>query len=307
MKIALIIPYFGTWPDWFDLYLYSCKMNSKIDFLYYTDCPIPEKVYKNTIFQSISFNDYCKRVSDVLKINFYPNNPRKLCDLKPFYGIIHERELQNYDFWGFADIDLIYGNMDFFVNEKILKKYDFITSHSTHVSGHFSIMRVQSKYTRLPLKIKGWKSVLQDPNNKVFDEGDFSAKVFPLLRCFRFVYFHFLKFFGFDIFEVHQKFIDSIKFLYPKILFKECYSTLPLRKGVKWIYNLRSGKITAPVKELGIPKDLGCVYLHFFLFKKNSTGYVGDVTWPDNMYKLSRPLDYSKNIVIDSTGIHYED
>lgn len=55
-KIAIIIPYFGKFPEWIDLFLYSCSLNNKItnniviDWLIFTDCEQPQIVYANTIF-----------------------------------------------------------------------------------------------------------------------------------------------------------------------------------------------------------------------------------------------------------------
>lgn len=39
-KAAIIIPYFGKFPEWFNLYLYSCKKNPEVDFIFYTDCSL---------------------------------------------------------------------------------------------------------------------------------------------------------------------------------------------------------------------------------------------------------------------------
>lgn len=36
-QIAFIIPYFGKWPEWMDLYLYSCSRQKNIDFIFYTN------------------------------------------------------------------------------------------------------------------------------------------------------------------------------------------------------------------------------------------------------------------------------
>lgn len=42
-KIAIIIPYFGKFPEWIDLFLYSCSRNAKlsegieVNWLIFTD------------------------------------------------------------------------------------------------------------------------------------------------------------------------------------------------------------------------------------------------------------------------------
>ena len=51
-------------------------------------------------------------MSDTLGINFTQKHKAyKLCGCKPFYGVIHKEELRGYDYWGFGDIDLIYGDL----------------------------------------------------------------------------------------------------------------------------------------------------------------------------------------------------
>ena len=70
IRIAQIIPYFGKWPEWMPLYLYSCGRNPMVDFIFYTDCEIPETTYSNTKFIKISFDDYCKLVGERLGIDY---------------------------------------------------------------------------------------------------------------------------------------------------------------------------------------------------------------------------------------------
>ena len=69
----MIMPYFGALPRWFDLYLYTCKKNSFIDFLFITDCKgmnVPSCNNIKVVFET--FGDYCLNVSNRLNINFYP-------------------------------------------------------------------------------------------------------------------------------------------------------------------------------------------------------------------------------------------
>lgn len=178
-KIALIVAYFGKWPAWFDLYLYSCSRNPGIDFIYYTDCGLPRRVYTNTFFHQCSFQEYCDLVSEKLHIDFHPDNTYKLCDLKPFFGIIHSDILKDYDFWGFADIDLVFGQLNLLVNESNLRRYDVITSHADRIAGHFTLIRNKSQYTRYCLNIDNWESRLSNAENDGMDEFRFTKVVIP--------------------------------------------------------------------------------------------------------------------------------
>lgn len=74
-------------------------------------------------------------------------NPYKLCDFKPAYGYIFEEEISKYDFWGFCDIDLIFGNLSHFINDELLNKFDKLFFH-----GHFCIFRNCKKMNTLFLE-----------------------------------------------------------------------------------------------------------------------------------------------------------
>lgn len=173
-SIVLLIPYFGSWPSWFAFFLESCRHNEDINWIFYTDCPIPENAPLNIKFTRMSFAEYKKQVSDRLGIAFEPQSPYKLCDLKPAFGYIHENDIKEYDFWGFSDIDLVYGKLrDYFTTDK-LSRYWLISTHSRRVSGHFCLMRNNQKMRSAFMRMKDWKRRLSDQEHYALDEGAFS-------------------------------------------------------------------------------------------------------------------------------------
>lgn len=179
-KICMVIPYFGKWPEWFSLYLYSCSKVGKIDFFFFTDCGIPKTIYSNTKFVEISYEKYCEQVSRKLNIAFHPLNPYKLVDLKPFLHLIHKEIIEKYDFWGFSDIDLVYGNISSLINDMSLLKYDLITSHSDRLAGHFTVIRTKSSYSLAYQRIPDWREKLSSPTNYGLDEKWLTLAVAPL-------------------------------------------------------------------------------------------------------------------------------
>ncbi len=82
-------------------------------------------------------------MSDRLGISFCPDNPYKLCDLRPFYGYVHKDLLETYDFWGFGDLDLLWGDIKKFCADKILDRKDVFSTHADRVSGHFALIVIQ--------------------------------------------------------------------------------------------------------------------------------------------------------------------
>lgn len=294
-KIALIIPYFGKWPIWMDFYMYSCSRQKMVDFLYFTDCDIPNKIYPNTIFFKTDYPSYCKRISKILGINFNPNwGPYKLCGCKPFYGKIHEKELKGYDYWGFADIDLVYGDLSGILNEKNLKKYDFITAHSERVAGHLTIIRNMPKYNNACFKIPNWKEKLEMKDFQGLDEQPAYGRIInPCMRFIASAYYHFFRF----IFKKnHYRYFDFaeqlLQPLHRKSLFKELYTTPIPRNNKPYYYDLENCKIIVPDDQwYKMPRQMGFSYLHFLFFKKTQYRQT-DVYWRDGFYKIPQNFDF---------------
>lgn len=173
-KIIKIIPYFGQWPEWFELYIESCKNNPQINWLFYTDCGEPKIKSPNVKFVHISFDEYKRFVSERLAINFNPSSPYKLCDLKPALGFIHEADIKGYDFFAFGDIDIIYGKIRDFITDDLLKNYDVIGTHDRRLSGHFAIFRNTDRYRQAFRNIPNWQKLMEMDEHLGLDESKFS-------------------------------------------------------------------------------------------------------------------------------------
>lgn len=169
----LIVPYFGQWPFWFDFFLLSCRHNPSIQWLLISNNPPPEHLPANIEYQEISFADYSSSVSQKLDVKFAPAHPYKLCDLKPMYGFLHQDELQDYDFWGFCDVDVIFGNLRDFFTPKLLE-YDVISCHTTRISGHLALFRNLPKLREAFRCVDNWEDIISDETNQRFDEKAFS-------------------------------------------------------------------------------------------------------------------------------------
>lgn len=305
-KIAVLIPYFGKWPEWIDLYFYSCEKNSFIDWYFFSDCKLPEKSYNNLFFHSISFEIYCKRVSYRLGINFMPENPYKLCDLKPFYGFIHEDLLTGYEFWGFADVDVVWGNIRSFYSDTLLAKYNVFSTGCDRISGHFCLIKNTVRYTTLCFKINHWKSKLLASQNYALDEVDFSNVLLPENKFIRKFYTKILmRFLGWRnalVFYHSLMLVLNVLTCHRmrKLYFKEQHTTPILSDDDKtykhdadeWYYI--NGKIT------NNKTNNEYIYMHFMILKKNNMRK--DHYWKENFYHLPDHYDFSKGICISIKG-----
>lgn len=307
-KIAIIIPYFGHWPDWVQLYFNSCARNVHIDWIFYTDCEIPETQYPNLCFHSLSFGDYCDVAGSVLNIQFKPSSPYKLCDLKPFYGLIHQKELSQYEFWGFGDVDVVWGDIDHFYSEELLAKYDIFSTHADRLSGHLALIKNNDHYRNLCLNIKNWQDKLISDKNYALDEIDYSRLLYPESK---FVIKFYLKvirkvFNWKDAWVIYyhiMPIINSILFLSARRLyFKEQHTTpilsddgLTCRHDAdEWYY--KEGKIT------NNKTNQEYIYLHFMIYKKNN--FRKSSYWSEDYYHIQDDYDYKKPVLINKEGFY---
>lgn len=258
-SIVLLIPYFGKWPAWFEYFLLSCDFNKSIQWLIFTDCPIPKKSPENVKFKKISFTDYKSKVSEKLGIGFYPENPYKLCDLKPVLGFIHEEDIEGYDFWGFSDIDLVYGDLRKYYTEERLSKFDLYSTHARRVSGHFCLIRNTKKMREAFKLIKNWQVRLADNTHHALDEGAFS-RIF--IRHKNFPKWMFEFFSNFNVWRRRSEFVEAY--------------TTP-NAGVKWVDNSydfptewywNKGNLTN-----NLTKDQEFPYFHFLGWKNDCWGF----------------------------------
>jgi hypothetical protein len=252
-RIRFLIPYFGKWPFWMPLFLESCRQNHDIDWLFFSDCGIPDDLPNNVSVESMRYEDYCALVRQRLKIDFSPANPYKLCDIKPALGYIHEAHLADHDFWAFGDIDLIYGRLrDHYTDERLASR-DLISNHARRVSGHLCLIRNTAKMRELFLRIPDWKARFSDERHQALDEGAFS-RLFLRRKNFPKPLFHFAGLFN---------------PLYRKSEFSEAFSTPNAR--IDWIdgsrnfpeyWFWREGRLT---NDKDGPREFP--YLHFVVWK----------------------------------------
>lgn len=168
-SVVLILPYFGKWPVWFEAHLLSISHNPTIDWLLITDCDIPEFYPKNIRFISTSLSELNVKVNAIVEAQV-PLSPRKFCDLKPAYGAIFEEYISEYDFWGFCDMDIIWGAIRTFITPDILEKYDIISSRKDAISGHFNLFRNTEFYRTLYKQVPHYKTLFELPKFQWFDE-----------------------------------------------------------------------------------------------------------------------------------------
>lgn len=165
-KIAIICPYFGKLPTNIDLTIKSMEKNNFIDWFIITDDK-KEINSKNVRIIYKNFSEICKLIKD--KLGTKISNPYKLCDYKPTYGYLFYEIIKDYEYWGYCDLDIIFGDLSIYLNENVLKNYDKI-----YDLGHFSILKNNNKiieaFKKFEYKGKNYFDILSSRYIFVFDE-----------------------------------------------------------------------------------------------------------------------------------------
>jgi len=169
-KIKLLVQYFGKWPEWFDFHLLSCEYNPSIDWLFISDNPTTQKPFPNIEFYKITFPDYEKLLSKKLGFNVVISDFYKLCDYKPTLGLVFEEHLKGYDYWGYSDIDIIWGDIRKFLLKEKFQCYNCFSSHCDRLAGHFTLFRNTPYNINLFKMIKNYKALLENKEHKSVDE-----------------------------------------------------------------------------------------------------------------------------------------
>lgn len=143
-RIAFIIPYFGKFNNYFNLWLESCRNNPTVDWFILTDnkdnFDFPENVHKI----ATTLEQVRQHFSSVFGFEVALAKPYKLCDMKPSYVYVFQDLVKDYDFCGWCDVDLIWGNIRSFLADEVLDNYDMISRW-----GHCTLIRNTKEMRKL--------------------------------------------------------------------------------------------------------------------------------------------------------------
>lgn len=167
-SIVIIFPYFGTLPVQYKMWRASALRNPSVDFMFFTDAEIEPA--KNIIVHKMLFRDFQQIVQKSFDFPIILDRPYKLCEYKQAYGYILQDYIKQYDFWGFGDLDLVYGDIREFFTEHVLS-YKFLLGW-----GHLTLLRNDEDATTYFMKqvegYQNYKDAFTTSKITFFDEYD---------------------------------------------------------------------------------------------------------------------------------------
>jgi hypothetical protein len=266
--ICFVVVYFGKWPIWFPAFLRSCKNNPTINWMFFTDCGSPAHHPPNVVFYDKTLSEMRELIRKKIGKEATLEDAYKVCDYKPTFGMLFDEYLQDFDFWGHCDIDIIFGDIRKYTTQDILDKYDIFSTRKGMISGHFSLFRNILRINQLFTQSSEFVEVTRQVACLAFDEEGMTRLIAPLALA------------------------GSIRVYWPKFLQNYAYpKTDTPSKLPRYInkYLWKDGKLFDCTGESAAE----ILYLHFMTWKKTLTGcefsYKAD---PENFYisyfKISR-------------------
>jgi hypothetical protein len=170
MRISLIIPFFGNLPAFFPLFVQSASRNPRVNFIVISNETIGFPLPPNFIHVPFTPSDVEKRVREKVCPDFRLSYGYKLCDVKPFYGVVFDDLLKTSDFWGYCDIDLVFGDVSPLLDSGALDETDFYCADAGPVVATFCLFRNQERVNRLAFRIPDFEKRLTSGNYESTDE-----------------------------------------------------------------------------------------------------------------------------------------
>lgn len=168
LKIAIITAYYGKFPGYYRAWLRSAQCNPDIDFYIVTDLRV-DRLPENVKTIPLALDEFRILIENKLGRKVRLQRSYKICDYRPMYGVIFEDLLKSYDWWAYADMDVVFGNIRKFLNLYNIEEYERFM-HLGHLSfykntpesNHYFMLDGSPRYN--------WKEVVSTNKNCLFDE-----------------------------------------------------------------------------------------------------------------------------------------
>src|SRR5699024_4861326 len=110
------------------------------------------------------------RIQAMFDFDVLIDRPWRLSLFKPAYGEVFQKELQSYDYWGYCDADLMWGDIRAFITDDILDRYERIGTKG-HASIYKNTPEVNKRYKNIISNTANYKDVFSGKASYSFDEN----------------------------------------------------------------------------------------------------------------------------------------
>ena len=109
--LVVMIVFFGELPPWLPITLHSMASNTRVSFIVVGDAPTPAVLPPNVHFEHISYTAMQTRLGSLTGQTVQYTDTYKANDIKPVLPALYPHLLTGYDWWAWADLDVIFGDL----------------------------------------------------------------------------------------------------------------------------------------------------------------------------------------------------
>lgn len=165
-KAVFIIPHFGKFNNYFQLFLNSVENNPDYNWLIFTDDRENYNFPENVEVHYMEFAEFKMLVQSKFDFKVSIEYPYRIADFRPAFGYIFSEYITDFKFWGYSDSDIILGQLAHFWNDETFDKIGMF--------GHATLIRNEKRFKEAfkePINgIEVYKTVFSENKSHSFDE-----------------------------------------------------------------------------------------------------------------------------------------
>ena len=170
-RAMVLIAHFGPLPEWFEVWRHTAKLNPGVDF-HVVQETIAGSSDGNVFFHKMSLAE-CNRLPLLMAERCEIKNPYKFCDYRPLIAELFPGVTSKYEYWGWGDLDVIYGDILSVVGTSFDQKFDYVSTGWKGESGPLGFLRNRQEINRLWRTLPDVHSKLNDTKYVRIDERQF--------------------------------------------------------------------------------------------------------------------------------------
>jgi hypothetical protein len=246
IKKVFLITEFGKPFNWTDQYIKNCGKLARFGWHWVIFTPNEYKdIPCNVHIVPMTIETYSRLVEEKLGVKTNLKLTEKgipsvhITDFYIFSGVVFEDYIKGFDFWGITNMDVVYGRLDHFVSDELLKDCDVFTDDVETINGVFCLWRNNKRINNLFQLIENWKDIIsQKPCSGCVEGGQHTL-------------------FGSDEYlmtEVMKKVKDKIKYRYPKYYPWHSHDRLEIHKPTPKLKFQDDGSLWELIEDVNHPK-----------------------------------------------------
>lgn len=145
MKSAFLLPFIGPLPPYFSFWAKSCEINQDDFhwFVYSDQIESEQRINAAVTLVPYRFEQLVADFKHHLDLEIDETNLRRICDYRLLlYHFRRSHEpLDQFDFIGYTDMDMIYGRLSRYMPEN-MQHCTMVSADSGHPCGPFTLMRI---------------------------------------------------------------------------------------------------------------------------------------------------------------------